>query len=166
MKIRSRLLPLAALAVLAVGPTTAAAQNQGQIASVRGGASCPHCNLFQAELSGLQASGLNLTGARLRQADLTLAVMNRVRLNGADLRDLNAFGAVMSGANFTSADLENASLVGTSLRGSVWTGAKLEGANLSGADLSQARGLTQTQLNRACGDSSTQLPHGLAIASC
>ncbi|MHC3127304.1 pentapeptide repeat-containing protein [Brevundimonas sp. GN22] len=166
MRIRFSPLPVVVLALLPLAPTTAMAQNHSQIATVRNGVSCPRCNLFQAELGGLQVRAINLSGARLRQADMSLSVLNRARFGNADLRDVNAFGAVMSGASFAGADLGNASFVGTSLRGSDFTGAKLEGTNFSGADLSQARGLTQTQLNRACGDALTQLPHGLAIASC
>ncbi|WP_292054144.1 MULTISPECIES: pentapeptide repeat-containing protein [unclassified Brevundimonas] len=154
------------LTVLALATTPAVAQNRAQIDSVRNGQSCPRCNLFQADLTRLERSNLNLTGARLRQADLSLTVLNRARLAGADLRDLNAFGAVMQGADFSGADLTNASLVGASLRNADWTGAKLEGANLSGSDLRGARGLSMSQISRACGDSSTQLPQGLNISSC
>ena len=37
--------------------TPVAAQNAGQIASAQRGASCPGCNLFQADLTGLEARG-------------------------------------------------------------------------------------------------------------
>ena len=68
----------------------AAAQNAGQIARVKAGASCPGCNLFQADLTGLEKSGQNLSRSRLRQAELSLVVMNRASFAGADLRDVNA----------------------------------------------------------------------------
>ncbi len=142
------------------------AQNQSQIAQVRAGSSCPGCNLFQGDFTYMEKAGLNLSGARLRQADMTLAVWNRVRLNGADLRDINTYGAVMSRANFANADLTNASLVGAWLQGSNWSGANLEGVNLSGADLSRGRGLTQSQVSKACGDATTVLPQGLTIPTC
>ena len=44
--------------------------------------------------------------------------------------------------------------------------ADMGGTNLSGADLSGARGLTQRQLNEACGDSATRLPSGLTVPAC
>ena len=144
----------------------AMAQNSTQIAQVKAGASCPRCNLFQADLTGLEKNGLNLSGSRLRQADLTLAVMNRTQLSGADLRDINAYGAVLASSNLSGADLSNASLVGAWLQGINWSGAKLEGANLAGSDLSRARNLTQQQLSRACGDASTRLPINLTIPTC
>ena len=38
--------------------------------------------------------------------------------------------------------------------------------SLHGADLANVRGLTQDQLDEACGDSRTKLPRGLAVRSC
>jgi hypothetical protein len=73
------ILTVAALAAIAL---PAVAQNAGQIARVRGGSSCAGCNLFQGALSGLEARGLNLSGARLRQADLSLTVMAMGNLFG------------------------------------------------------------------------------------
>ncbi len=156
----------AAVAALLAAASPALAQNAGQIASVRRGASCPGCNLFQGDFSGLEARGLNLSGARLRQADLSLSVMNRTRFSNADLRDVEAYGGVFSGSNFSGANLTNASFVGAYLEGASFGGATLSGTNLSGAQLGRATGLTQGQLNRACGDASTVLPAGLRIPSC
>lgn len=144
----------------------AVAQNASQIVRVRGGASCAGCNLFQGGFSGLQARGLNLSGARLRQADLSLAVMNRTRFSNADLRDVEAYGGVFSGSSFAGANLTNASFVGAYLDGANFSGATLDGANFAGASLERATGLSQSQLNRACGDEATQLPAGRTIPHC
>lgn len=160
-----RLLILAvALAATAASPVLA--QNAGQIARVRGGNSCAGCNLFQGSFSGLEASGLNLNGARLRQSDLSLAVMNRTRFSNADLRDVEAYGGVFSSSSFAGANLTNASFVGAYLDGANFSGATLTGANLSGATLLRATGLTQGRLNQACGDETTRLPRGLTIPRC
>ena len=160
-------IPLAVLAIAALAAALpAAAQNAGQIARVRGGASCPGCNLFQGDFSGLQVRGLNLSRARLRQADLSLSVMNRTRFNNADLRDVEAYGGVFSSSSFAGADLTNASFVGAYLNGSNFSGANLSGANFAGASLERASGLTQSRLNQACGDEATQLPPGLSIPHC
>ena len=142
------------------------AQNAAQIARVRGGASCPGCNLFQGDFSGLEARGLNLSGARLRQADLSLAVMNRTRFSNTDMRDVEAYGGVFSSANFAGANMTNASFVGAYLDGAAFPGATLTGANFSGASLQRATGLTQGRLNQACGDEATRLPRGLTIPHC
>ncbi len=155
-----------AVAALATTAAPVEAQNAGQIARVRGGASCAGCNLFQGDFSGLQARGLNLSGARLRQADLSLSVMNRTRFNNADLRDVEAYGGVFSGSSFAGANLTNASFVGAYLDGANFSGATLSGANFAGASLQRATGLTQSRLNQACGDEATQLPAGLRIPHC
>ena len=85
---------------------------------------------------------------------------------GADLRDVEAYGAVFSSASFAGADLSNASFVGVHLQGANLRGARLSGTNLSGAEMDAARGLSQAQLNQACGDASTRLPAGLRIPAC
>ena len=160
-----RLLILA-VALVATAASPVLAQNPGQIARVRGGASCAGCNLFQGNFSGLEANGLNLNGARLRQSDLSLAVMNRTRFSNADLRDVEAYGGVFSSSSFAGANLTNASFVGAYLDGANFSGATLTGTNLSGATLLRATGLTQSRLNQACGDETTRLPRGLTIPRC
>jgi len=92
--------------------------------------------------------------------------MNRTRFTGADLRDVNAYGTVFSSANFSGADLTNATFVGTYLDGSTFKGARMAGTNFSGAEMSRVTGLTQAQLNTACGDSSTRLPRGMSTPPC
>ena len=161
-----RTLSLGLMAALLAVAAPALAQNAGQIASVQRGASCAGCNLFQGDFSGLEARGLNLAGSRLRQADLSLSVMNRTRFSNTDMRDVEAYGGVFSGSNFSRANLTNASFVGAYLEGASFAGATLSGTNLSGAQLARATGLTQAQLNRACGDGSTVLPRGLRIPAC
>ena len=158
--------PFVLAAALIVLATPSLAQNPGQIARVRGGASCPGCNLFQGDFSGMERRGLNLAGARLRQADLSLAVMNRTRFSNTDLRDVEAYGGVFSSSNVSGADLTNASFVGAFMVGAAFSGATLSGTNLSGAQLGRATGLTQRQLDRACGDAATSLPGGLRIPAC
>lgn len=157
----------AAVMVLATAlPEPVLAQNASQIARVRAGQSCPGCNLFQGDFSYMEARGLNLSGARLRQANLSLSVMNRTRFTNADLRDVDAYGAVFSSARFGGANLTNANFVGTYLEGADFSGARLDGVNFSGAQMQRATGLTQRQLDRACGDAETRLPGSLRIPAC
>ena len=160
------LLTILAAAGLLIAAAPASAQNAGQIAKVRAGANCPRCNLFQADLSNTELKGKNLAGARLRQADLSLAEMNRTSFAGGDLRDVNFYGGVFGGASFAGSNLTNASFVGAYLEGANFRGATLTGANISGAEMDHAVGLTQAQLNRACGDLSTRLPRGFSVPAC
>lgn len=156
---------LTVFAALAIA-VPAQAQNAGQIGQARNGANCPRCNLFQADLGGLELKGKNFSGARLRQANLSLAILNRSNFSGADLRDVEAYGALFSSASFAGANLTNASFVGTYLQGANFRGANLTGTNFAGAEMDRAIGLTQAQLNAACGDASTRLPGGMRIPAC
>ena len=65
----------------------------------------------------------NLSGANLRDADLS----------GANLWDANLRDANLSGANLSGANLRDANLSGANLRGANLRGADLLGANLLGA---------------------------------
>jgi uncharacterized protein YjbI with pentapeptide repeats len=152
------------VAIFAVWP--AHAQNAGEIAHARDGASCPRCNLFQADFSNLELKGRNFAGARLRQADFSAAIMDRTSFAGSDLRDVNAYGAVLTGASFAGANLTNASFVGAYLEGANFRGATLAGVNFSGAEMARATGLTPGQLAGACGDATTRLPAGLHLRPC
>jgi len=155
---------LAALLSLLALPTLA--QNAAQVQRAMDGASCPHCNLFQADLGNKDLRGRNYTGSRLRQADLSLSVFSHVSFAGGDLRDVNGYGALFGGANFKDADLTNATLVGSYLEGANFRGAKLDGVNFSGAEMAKVSGLKQAQLSRACGDEATKLPRGMHLPAC
>lgn len=159
-------LPALATACLLAVALPAAAQNASQISSVRGGANCSGCNLFQADLGNLTLKNKNLSKARLRQADLQVAILNGSNLSGADMRDVNAYGALFTSANLSGADLTHATFVGAYLQGAKLSGANLTGANFSGAEMDRAVGLSQSQLNQACGDASTRLPSGMRIPNC
>ena len=159
-----RLFLLAAVAASLALP--ASAQNAAQIQRAAGGASCPGCNLFQADFGNKALKAKNFAGARLRQADMSVAIMNHTSFAHADLRDVNAYGALFSSANFAGADLTNATFVGAYLEGANFSRAHLSGTNFSGAEMGKAVGLTQAQLSEACGDASTQLPRGLRVKHC
>lgn len=144
----------------------AVSQDAGEIAKVQSGQSCPGCNLFQADLSYLDADNVDVSGARLRQSDMQLATFDNWSFKGTNLSIANLFGARFNRCDFTGANLQRATLVGTYFGSSTLKDADLAGANLSGADLSIAKGLTQPQLDSACGDESTQLPEKLSIPTC
>ena len=85
----------------------------------------PFSDLFKADLSGADLSGVNLRGADLSCANLRDANLSCANLLDADLRCANLIGANLSSANLRGADLRGASLSGVNLRD----------ANLSGAIL-------------------------------
>lgn len=125
------------------------------------GARMTHSNFSRSDFSNAvltraDASHSEFTGADFTQADLTNvrlidASCPQARFDRARLAQADARGADFTRANFAQADV---------------TSMNLENADLSGADLRHARGLTQTQLDEACGDGRTRLPRGLSVARC
>lgn len=148
------------------GPITNQAQRDATAERVRGGASCARCDLFQIDLSYQAVAGRDFSGARIRQADLSLATADHARFRGANMSLTNFFGARLAHADMSETNLEQATLVGAYLGYVNFSGAAMTGANLSGAELTGATGLTQAQLNTACGDATTVLPGGFTIPTC
>jgi uncharacterized protein YjbI with pentapeptide repeats len=141
-----------ALATLLLSAVAAHAADPAAVAKIHGGiVDCVGCNL----------SGADLTNTCVKEHDL----------HDADFDRANATLMCMSFANFT-----NASFRGTELSGANLAGAKMDGADLTGAktsitsflgtDLTKVKGLTQAQLDVACGDASTKLPRGLTVHVC
>lgn len=94
-------------------------------------------------------------------------------LSNANLRKFKLVDAALEGTNLQNTDLANADLSGADLRGATLHNANLEGATLEGCDFGtfvpddgseptrtdlRARGLDPKQLERALGDTKTQLP--------
>ena len=120
--------------------------NEGQLEILKQGTQAWHAwrarnPRLAPDLSGANLSYLELVGVEFAQAILSNAVLT---------------GANLTGADFGRADLSKAQFAGASLAQTDLTLARLEGADLSGA-----LGLAQPQLDRACGDTATQLPKGL-----
>lgn len=133
---------------------------------VMGEKACANCDLFQADLSYKELEARNLTGARLRQADLSLSTFDKSKFAGANMSVVNGFGIRAEHADFSDVNFEDAILVGGSFNGAKFDNANLRRVNLSGSDLSTATGLKQAQLNEACGDAETRLPKGLSLRAC
>jgi uncharacterized protein YjbI with pentapeptide repeats len=133
---------------------------------VSGEKACKDCDLFQVDLSYQDLDDRDLSGARLRQADLSLSTFDHTKFHGANMSIVNAFGIRAEDADFSGVDFEDAALVGGWFGRSKFDNARLNNANISGSDFSSATGLTQTQLNAACGDDATRLPKGLTVAAC
>jgi len=133
---------------------------------ISGDKACKGCDIFQTDLSYQELADRDLSGARIRQADLSLSTFDRTRFTGADMSIVNAFGVRAEDADFTNVNFEDAVLVGGWFARSKFHAAKLSNTNISGSDLEEAEGLTQSQLNTACGDKFTKLPKGLTVVFC
>ena len=89
--------------------------------------------------------------SRFRCANLQKAELGRTQLEGA----------VLDGADMSRAEIARSVFKGASLKGTDMSGAYTYLTRFEGADLSQVKGLTQRQLDDACGDDETRLPEGL-----
>lgn len=102
----------------------------------------------------------NLRSANLLGANLTEAQLDGVDLSYASLIGTNLTQATMGGANLSHAFLSDAHLNSAYLKHVELTGAYLKDVDLTGAE-----GLTQTQLDQACG-TNVKLDPGLTIKPC
>ncbi|MEP6343543.1 MAG: pentapeptide repeat-containing protein [Maricaulaceae bacterium] len=131
----------------------------------------PDATMIEANLSAS-----NLRASDLRRVDMTRAKFKGSIFNDADLISVSAEDADFSNAEFINAradhiDLEGANMSNTKLNGvkfgsAVFNRTTLDGSDLSGADLRSVSGLTQAQLDTACGDYKTRLPRFMSIAYC
>lgn len=119
--------------------------------SVFNGSDFSHAVLTRADASGSEFADANFTEADLRRAKLIGAECPRARFERATLVNVDARGADFRRAVFSEANVARMNL---------------QGADLSGADMRTAAGLTQTQLDAACGDRRTRLPDGLRVRRC
>jgi Pentapeptide repeats (8 copies) len=128
-------------------------------------------DLSQAKLCIAYLNGGKLMGAWFRDSDLRGAILDDADLTNAGLVAVNLTGghlrrARLVDSNLKEAFLNQADLSFADLSGADLAEAKLDDANLSGANLQDANNLTQHQLDRACGSSTTKLPNDLVIADC
>ncbi len=80
-------------------------------------------------------------------------------------------GAIFSKSNlgrsdFTGADFSAAQFISTKFGDANVENANFTNANLSGANLSKIMGLSQSQLDGACGSDDTHLPTGFTLKNC
>jgi uncharacterized protein YjbI with pentapeptide repeats len=125
----------------------------------------------RAAVTKIHGGIVDCVGCDLRGADLSNTCVKEHDLHGADFTGANATLMCMSFANFTNVRFRNTELSGANLAGAKMDGADLTGAKTSitsflGTDLTKVKGLTQRQLDVACGDKATKLPAGLKIHRC
>src|SRR5262245_41648506 len=152
-----------------------------------GGSNLSNANLNNANLNRAVLDSANLCRADLHSANLSGAYLRRANLSGAKLVSAKLSDADLSYADMSSADLSGAHLGlenmrgaqlvnrvtglvdhlgGANLSGANLSDTDLSGADLSGANLSDAKNLTQTQLDKACGNENTKLPERLTLKTC
>jgi uncharacterized protein YjbI with pentapeptide repeats len=112
---------------------------------------CPGCKLWGADLPNTCVKQHNWRGADFDGANATLMCMSFADFRGASFRGTELSGANMAGAKMDGADL---------------TGAVTSITSFLGTDLRRVKGLTQKQLDMACGDAKTLVPPGLKVHTC
>jgi uncharacterized protein YjbI with pentapeptide repeats len=118
------------------------------------GANLGDANLSDANLSDAKLDGADLSLAILPGADLSGAALKGAILSDAILSGAKLEGAVLSLANLRRADLSGADIEGgtflfdADLRRAELNDANLSGAYLTGANLREAEGVTQEQLEK------------------
>ncbi len=150
----------------------------------------------RAFLARVTGEAVNMADSRLQDATLTEAKINHSTLSKANLNRAYMDRGEFIGTNFNQADLTSASARQTNFEGSNFIEARLNHANLEGAkldkaifhkvkfgyarlkdasmleadlswaDLSNVNGITQTQLDVACGNAATRLPIGYSVSYC
>ena len=112
---------------------------------------CPGCKLMGADLSNACVKEHDLRGANFDGANATLMCMSFADFRGASFR-----GTILDAANLASAKLEGADI----------TGARTHITSFAGTDLTRVKGLTQSQLDAACGNAKTKVPAGMKVHFC
>jgi hypothetical protein len=151
------------------------------------GANLSGANLSNPNFLETNLSGADLSRTKFSEAVLVYSDLSRANLSGAKLSGVHSLDTDFSEALFIRADLSGANLSGANLSGTLFSDADLfsrvdpqiaaqieltilqatieeevlSDTNLSGADLSQARHLTQEQLEATTGDGNTQIPSHL-----
>ena len=103
-------------------------------------------DLTSANFSNATLFGADLGGACLKEVNLSNGKLENVDLSGADLENADLLFANLTGSDLSSANFTNAKLVGVN-----FDRADLTGTVFNGANLVRATGLTQDQLDQACG---------------
>lgn len=159
-------------------------------------ANLDHASFYKAYLMGVKGDKVNMNRAVLRSSTLSdvnlvssnfiLADLHKADLTGgnftnsdftkARLKSTDAMNAVFANANFTKAKLDRGDFTGSDFSGAKFIDTKFGdaevkdanfvGANFSGAEMVELSGLTQSQLDSACGSKETQLPESFSLKVC
>ena len=143
---------LAALTAVSLGGQPSYPGYVDAVASIKAGHhDCPKCILAGADLTNQCVKDGNLQGADFDNTRLVLACMSHANFRHATFRRADLSGANLAGSNLDGADL---------------TGAIFSITSIKATDLTRAKGLTQKQLDAACGDADTKVPAGLTVKVC
>ncbi|MEP1230040.1 MAG: pentapeptide repeat-containing protein [Litorimonas sp.] len=129
-------------------------------------ATLTEASVTNSTLHKIDLNRATMTRANFSQNDFRAAILTNAQAVNANLSNSNFENAILDDGNFQDTNLTDSNFKNASFGKAILLGSQLQGTNLSGADLSNAQGLSQAQLDTACGNVSTQLPHGLFLPFC
>ncbi|NKN34926.1 pentapeptide repeat-containing protein [Agrobacterium sp. a22-2] len=130
------------------------------------GANFSGIEAFRTEFGGMDAPGAVFVSAELSRSNFTKANLADTDFRKADLGRSQFDGADVSGSRFSLANLARTDFRQAAFAKPVdFDRAFMFLTRIEGVDLSAATGLTQWQLDMACGDDATVLPTGLKKAA-
>ena len=115
------------------------------------GANLRKLSLGNADFTGANFSDTDCRHLKLPGATLSHAIFERANFRGANLVDAKVDNArKFTDANFHGATLDRANFHNVDFKNSNFHGATLIDTNLSKVNLQSAKGLTQSQVDKAC----------------
>ncbi|APG84927.1 pentapeptide repeat-containing protein [Sinorhizobium americanum] len=121
---------------------------------------------YRGDFSGISAESALFVSSELQRADFTGAKLKGADFEKAELGRANFDKAVLTGTRFSVANLSRANLSGALFEGPLdFDRAFMFLTRIEGLDLAAAKGLTQDQVDLACGDAATKLPAGLRASA-
>ncbi|WP_246787641.1 pentapeptide repeat-containing protein [Agrobacterium sp. AGB01] len=129
------------------------------------GATLNKIEAYRSDFTNVKADKVPFVNAEMQRADFTGAHLAGADFSKAELGRANFENAVLDDVHFSMANLSRARFIGAKLGGAVdLQNAFLFLARFEGVDLSKVSGLSQGQLDLACGDANTKLPEGLTAS--
>ncbi len=129
------------------------------------GADFSRVEAYRTSFARIVATGTNFSNAELQRADFAGAELIDADFEKAELGRADFKGAIIGGAKFAYANLSRAHFTDATINAPIdLTGAFMFLARVESVDLSAATGLTQAQIDLACGDAETKLPSGLVAS--
>lgn len=114
---------------------------------------------YRTNFSGMTAKGASFKGAELQRSNFTNAVVTGASFEKAELGRADFTGATLGENGFAFANLARATFKTAKIEGPLdFSRAYMFLTRIEGVDLSAAKGLTQPQIDLACGDPATKLP--------
>lgn len=117
---------------------------------------------YRTDFSNLDAEGASFESGELQRSNFRKAKLSKANFTKSDLGRSQFDGADLAHNRFSLANVSRADFRGANISGPIdFDRAFFFLARIEGVDLSAATGLSQWQVDMACGDDKTVLPAGL-----